>query len=72
MPNLQQSPRYTYRTDVCLAHNAMLTSALLDAICYLQMKGDDTAHKHIIDLCVLAAERAETMAEELETAGGQQ
>ncbi|MCX8959445.1 hypothetical protein [Erwinia psidii] len=70
MRNEQVKPKYTYRTNVCLAYNAMLTSALLDAICYLQMKGDEAAQKHIIDLCVLASERAEELAEELETAGG--
>lgn len=62
----QTQPEFSYRSKTNLAHHALLTSALLDAICYLAASGDSCAQKHITDLCVIASERADQLAEEIE------
>lgn len=59
-------PEFSYSSKTNLAHHALLTSALLDAICYLAASGDSCAQKHITDLCVIASERADQLAEEIE------
>nr|WP_071591683.1 ash family protein [Pantoea agglomerans] len=62
----QTQPEFSYRSKNNLAHHALLTSALLDAICYLAASGDTCAQIHITDLCVIASERADHLAEEIE------